>query len=509
MKRRKIMKRALALIMSLLMALGCVFFVVGCGNGDTSVDTGASTLDSSTGETEILPDVPELDFDGETFLVYMGGQGIGDSDKFNDWGEDNDDYTTVATAIFKRNKTLESKFNIVVDSEEDWATENGSGKSYVTVAEEYASGECSYSMYEVGTMAAANLARNGYLLDLNSTKYIDLSKPWWDQGANRDLEIMGKMYYTTGDISVIDNLSTHNIYFNKELAGQLGVNDLYSLVSEGKWTLDKYIEYVKRASDDLDGNGVRDENDRYGAIIWNDSMQATYAGCGQRICTINTDGEVELTYYDEVTVDLVDRYTQVCFDRNTSYNYVIRLGQDNWQQWDPVRIGMFANDQALFFKTILNTFIRLRNQDVDFGILPYPKYNEDQKGYGSYVGASYSAMICLGALMKEEDVERNSAIIEVAAYLSKNLVTTEYYDYTLKGKLIRDDESAPCLDIIIGSRVFDVGMYYLIGKYTWDLTEMMKAENNNIASKYQEDFNTAMQEIEKLNADFLKAGYEG
>ena len=123
------MKRALALIMSLLMALGCVFFVVGCGNGDTSVDTGASTLDSSTQDTEILPDVPELDFDGETFLVYMGGQGIGESDKFNDWGEDNDDYTTVATAIFKRNKTLESKFNIVVESEEDWATENGSGKS--------------------------------------------------------------------------------------------------------------------------------------------------------------------------------------------------------------------------------------------------------------------------------------------------------------------------------------------------------------------------------------------
>ncbi len=498
------MKKVLSLMIVVLMLVPVA--LCGCTKEQQQTENTDPVSDIQTSEQEAVLEVPDQTYDGADFLVYMGGQGVGIGDKFNDFGEENADYTSVSTAIFKRNKTVEQKYDIKIDSKEDFANENGSGQSFTTVSEDWFAGECSFSMYEVGTMAAANLARNGYILDLNRTPYIDLEKPWWDQGANRDLEVQGRMYYTTGDISVVDNLATHNIYFNKELARELGINDLYSLVTEGKWTLDKYTEYVKQVSKELNGDDKMDENDRYGAIIWNDSIQATMIGCDSRISTINENGEVELTLYNDKSKDIVTRYTEVCFDRNVSYNYVIRL--NSWQEWDPVRVGMFSNDQALFFKTILNTFGRLRDADVDFGILPYPKYNEQQQNYSSYVGASYSVMICLGAHMEDSDVERNSALIEAIAYYSREMVTPEYYDYTLKGKLIRDEESAPCLDIIIGSRTFDVGIYYLIGHYTWDLTEMMKGERDDFTVKYQQKFDTAMQEIEKINADFIKAGYE-
>lgn len=498
------MKKTISCMLSLLFVLSCM---AGCSTQpqDTaSLSTDAVSEDDQASKEPSL-EVPDVTYDGADFLVYMGGQGIGIVDKFNDFGEENDDYTSVSTAIFKRNKTVSQKYDIKISSEEEFANENGTGPSFVKVSEDWFAGECSYSMYEVGTMAAATLARSGYILDLNKTPYIVLTNPWWDQGANRDLEIQGSMYYTTGDISVVDNLSTHSIFFNKDLARTLNITDVYQLVSDGKWTLDKYIEYALVASDDLNGDGTMDENDRYGAIIWNDSIQATLIGCNQKIGTINDSGEIELTIYNETTLDVISRYTDLSFDRDKIYNYVIRLSA--WQDWDPVRVGMFEKDQALFFKTILNTFGRLRNSDVDFGILPYPKYSETQENYGSYVGASYSVMICLGAFMEDEDIERNSAIIEALAYYSRDIVTPEYYEYTLKGKLIRDEESGPCLDIIIGSRIFDVGIYYLIGHYTWDLTEMMKNERNDFTVKYQEDFDAAQAEIDKLNADFLKAGY--
>ena len=500
------MKKIISCVLSLLCIATSAVSMAGCSNqpSDTADTTAVYDPDSQSPKDPVL-EVPDVTYDGAEFLVYMGGQGVGIVDKFNDFGEDNDDYTSVSTAIFKRNKTIEQKYDIVIRSEEEFANENGSGPSYIKVSEDWFSGECSYSMYEVGTMAAASLARSGYILDLNDTPYIKLSNPWWDQGANRDLEIQGRMYYTTGDISVVDNLATHNIFFNKELARLLDITDLYELVKDGRWTLDKYIEYASVASSELNGDDVMDENDRYGAIIWNDSIQATLIGCNQRIGTINESGEIELTIYNETTLDVISRYTELCFNRDKVYNYVIRLSA--WQEWDPVRVGMFEKDQALFFKTILNTFGRLRNADVDFGILPYPKYDEGQENYGSYVGASYSVMICLGAHMEDADIERNSALIEAMAYYSREIVTPEYYDYTLKGKLIRDEESGPCLDIIIGNRIFDVGIYYLIGHYTWDLTEMMKNERNDITVKYQEDFDAALQEIDKLNADFLKAGY--
>ena len=509
------MKRIISAVFAVILCISCIGMTVGCGDTADTADTqaGGATTDAG-GETEPVTEkdmtneveVPDITYDGAEFSVYMGGQGVGIGDKFNDFGEDNTDYVSVSTEIFKRNQIIQKQYDVKIVSYEEFATENGSGQSFVRVSEDWLSGNCSYSMYEVGTMAAANLARSGYLLDLNSTPYINLSKAWWDQGANRDLQIQGKMYYTTGDISVVDNLATHCIFFNKTLAKQLGINDLYTLVDEGNWTLDKYSEYVKMVSDDLDGNDVMDEHDRYGAIIWNDSMQATLIGCDVRTCTINGDGEIELTLYSDKSQDIVSRYTELCFDRSTTYNYVIRL--DSWQEWDPVRVGMFSGDQALFFKTILNTFGRLRTAEVDFGILPYPKYNEAQAEYGSYVGASYSVMICMGEKMEESDIERNSALIEAIAYHSGKMVTPEYYDETLKGKLIRDEESAPCLDIIIGSRKFDTGIYYLIGHYTWDLTEMMKGERNDFTVKYQQKFNDAIMEIEKLNADFVKAGFE-
>ncbi len=502
------MKRIVSLLMATLMVATLCMVIVGCNGGEPK-ESDTATVDVTTpAPEEPQLEVPDTKYDGAEFTVYMGGQGIGVVDKFNDWSDENEDYATVATAIFKRNKKLEELYDIKISSEEEWANENGSGKSFVRVSEDYFAEECQFSMYEVGTFAAANLARNGYLKDLNKTPYIDITKPWWDWGATKDLQIQGRMYYSTGDISVVDNLATHNIFFNKELVKSENLPNFYEMVDQGKWTLDAYITNVKKVSRELNGDDKMDENDRYGAIIWNDSMQAAFAGAGQRIGTLNDNGEIELTMYNEVTTDLINRYTEVCFDKNTTYNYVIRIGQSDWQKWDPTRIGMFENDQALFMKTILNTFGRLRDVDVSFGILPYPKYDEEQENYLSYIGASYSAMVCLGYHMPEEDVERNSAIIEAAAYYSRELVTPEYYDYTLKGRMIRDDESGPCLDIIISNRIFDVGMYYNVGKLTWGLTDMMKAENNTFASDYQSRFQTALQDIEKLNGDFLKAGYE-
>ena len=499
------MKKIISAILATVMCFG-ILFSIGCQ--PSSEDTASSATDTLPPGADNEPrlEVPDTKYDGADFTIYIGGQGVGVNDKFNDWSEDNLDYPTVSAAIFKRNQQLQTQYDIKISSETDWGNENGSGKSYTKVAEEYFAMDCTFSVYEVGTMAAASLARNGYLYDLNKTPYINVNNPWWDQGVTKDLQIQGRMYYSTGDISIVDNLNTHAIFFNKELAEELKVPNLYDMVDSGAWTLDKYIEFVKYGSEDLNGDGSRNEKDRYGAIIWNDAIQATFAGGGQRIATVNEDGEIELTVYNEKSFDIITKFTEVSFDRDISYNYVIRIS--TWQQWDPVRISMFENDQALFFLTTLNTFGRLRNANVDFGILPYPKYNEEQSSYCSYVGSSASNMICLGYHMSDEDVARNSAIIEAAAYYSRQIVTPEYYDVMLKGRMIRDEESAPCLDIIIGNRIFDVGMNYLIGKYTWDLTEMMKAEKNYFASSYQEKFATAMKEIETLNADFLKAGYK-
>ena len=74
--------------------------------------------------------------------------------------------------------------------------------------------------YDAAMMAGYDtcaLTSTQFLQDLNAINYLDLSKPWWDQKANADLTIKGKMFYTTGDISTADNDATYAIMFNKQL----------------------------------------------------------------------------------------------------------------------------------------------------------------------------------------------------------------------------------------------------------------------------------------------------
>lgn len=54
----------------------------------------------------------------------------------------------------------------------------------------------------------ASLSQSGNLLDLYSMPYIDLTKPWWDQREAEDIEILGRLFIATGDITVIDNDAT-------------------------------------------------------------------------------------------------------------------------------------------------------------------------------------------------------------------------------------------------------------------------------------------------------------
>ena len=42
-------------------------------------------------------------------------------------------------------------------------------------------------------------------------------------------------------------------------------------------------------------------------------------------------------------------------------------------------------------------------------------------------------------------------------------LTPAYYDITLQGKAVRDEESADMLDIIFASRIFDLGNMYQLG----------------------------------------------
>ena len=75
--------------------------------------------------------------------------------------------------------------------------------------------------------------------------------------------VMGSRFFLTGDLNLQSLNSIGVIYFNKKLAEDNGVGDLYGMVRSGEWTLDKFSECCRGVTADLDGDGL-DADDRYG-----------------------------------------------------------------------------------------------------------------------------------------------------------------------------------------------------------------------------------------------------
>jgi len=144
---------------------------------------------------------------------------------------------------------------------------------------------------------------------------------------------------------------------------------------------------------------------------------------------------------------------------------------------------------------MLTTVPRHRDSTTDFGILPYPKYDESQKDYGHGIGVNQTAFICVPEMVTND--ARTGFVLEGLSYQGKKLLTPAYYEQTLIGQYTRDDESADMLDLIFATRVYDVGLYYNIGKLA-----NMFVNRRTLTTVYETYRESAEKTIAEINAAF-------
>ncbi len=293
------MKKIIAFV---LLTLMCLSAVVGCNSTQPKETSNPSTTDTAFVNNSWYPDdgpiyLPNEKFDGYTFTVLVTGNPC---NKFNDFSNENsENYSLVNDAITKRNATVEERYGIEIELITDMSLSWGDGNStgFKRIGADFASDDCNYDLCAVGSFDAPKMAMNDYLLDLTTVEHIDLSRAWWDASITRDLSVGGKTFYATGEIGISDNIATHAILFNKDIAQEKKITDLYTLVEEGKWTVDKFTEYCKKVTRDVDGNDKMDHNDQYGLMSWNDALQASLAGAHLKFCSVNEDRKEQFHIY--------------------------------------------------------------------------------------------------------------------------------------------------------------------------------------------------------------------
>lgn len=482
----------------LLLVLGVT---ASCGGGDgttnvteTAADTGAATQAVTETESARLYDgVEDKDFGGKTFDILTAGNWNNEWTEIYDFTAEEENGEPINDAVYARNRTIEERFNVdIVEINHMGSGEGGTGKGAKFIEKSVMASDNAYDASLMGAYDVSTLAYNNYLLDLAAdVPHLDLSKPWWDQKANQDLAMRGKMYYTTGDISTIDNDCTFCILFNKSLINKYDLDDPYALVRDGKWTIDKFIEMASTLSQDVNGDSKFDENDLYGLCVWQDSMMGMVNATGGKFASVNDKGELELTLNTERNQTMFAKWIELAGNQNIAYS-IFHSG-DNIE-------AMFANDQVMFYTRYLCIIKKYRNMDTDFGLMPYPKYDEAQEEYFHTVAPYGCSFMCVPTVV--EDLDMTGRVLEAMACESMYTVTPAYYDITLEGKTLRDDESSEVLDIILGSRVFDLGQFYQVGGYNEEIMNLYRNKKTDFMSMVEKHAKKATKKLDEINEAF-------
>ena len=102
-----------------------------------------------------------------------------------------------------------------------------------------------------------------YFLNLTENRYISTDKPWYNQTVIENMPDDYTYFLISGQFSLVNIKSALARYFNADLYNTLGLTeDIYSIVDDGKWTLDKLDELTKNTYSDLNGDTKADVSDR-------------------------------------------------------------------------------------------------------------------------------------------------------------------------------------------------------------------------------------------------------
>jgi hypothetical protein len=284
------------------------------------------------------------------------------------------------------------------------------------------------------------------------------------------------------------------MFYDKVKAESYNIGDIYGMVNDGKWTVDQLMTLTKGVYEDLNGNGTADENDYYGFTSNCFSNSNTYLWAfDQPVVEITPDNEINITYNSEKTLSIIQKIQDLYYGQDGSFVF-----KDHTKSYDFFRTGhaLFANG------FIGHSVTYYRDVENDYGIIPYPKWDEAQESYYTMADGNFSI---IAAPITIQNTDMVGAVVHaLGAYSWKNVIPN-YYDIALKVKGTRDEESVAILDTILNSRVIDFAYLYDAWKgYVFTFEALTYPDNKTeFASMYESKLKAVTTHYNKVLDLFL------
>lgn len=476
MNKNTLKRRCLPALLAALMLVSC---------GETiSDDTTAPENDSQQNmetelpeeETRLYPEIPAgTDYGGYTFrfVGYQGGY-TQESDYVCEEGS----AMVLSDAVYRRNLAVSELLNVQF-------TEQTAPAVHDIIKPSVVAGDDICDLAFLAGHEIATGIMDGAYAELTGNLTLSWDAPWYDKNCIDALTIQDMLFSVNCDITTQHYNETSVVFFNKDMITDHALQDPYALTTSGTWTVDKMEEYGRTAAQDLNGDGSMDGSDIYG-IVGNTGMcYIFFIGEGGNYTRSAEEG-LALVFGEENNInrmlDVLNRFPDYTFLHDDHHNNDITSGE------------MFKSAQALFYVYGLGSIHGMRETEVNFGILPVPKANEEQDRYYNNVNSWANAFMCLPRT--NNNIERTSVITDVLAAESHYTLRLAYYDIAMKNKLVRDAVSAEMLDLIFENRAYEIAIQYRIGSLVDEFCGMFTYGGTDVVSKYESSkkaVNTALE----------------
>ncbi len=424
------MKKQLSFALALCLMSG----MVSCGNTPVSPSNETKPVETTAPDPHpLLSALPDADFGGYDFRI------CGEIQK-DHYEVEEQTGEVVDDAVWSRNSSVSERYNVKLTYQlVEWK------KGPDLIKNSVMAGDNAFDLATCTHLYLGGLLTSGCFLDWNTIPNVDLTKPYYTAAANETYSLGDKTMLLFGDF-MDSNLTKCWVYlFNKRLADEYRLGDLYETARSGKWTYDFLRKSIMDLHSDLDGNTVFDKHDFYGLITDIYAAVDAYArSFGFTAITKDENNLPKLDFWRESTADAYQKLYDLYY--NTPGLFVHEgSGMEN--------LATFAEGNSVF-TTAQIAFLNkeeLRNMADDYGILPYPKLNETDDIYATFLSGTYSAQM-IPSSAPASSLERTGILTEALNAYSHELVFPALYDVSIKNKAARDAESVEMLDLVVAGR---------------------------------------------------------
>lgn len=427
-------KRFLSLVLLALIAAQ-----TSCGdntnnNTPSTSDSSDTTVQNETTQSTMANYLPDMDLSGFELRVAT----FQDSEETFFAAESTGD--VVNDAIYKSTQLVYDKYGATIVPV-IFGTNSGEVRSYVTKS--VTANDNDFDLVRGHDCTMWSLSLEDYFLNVRELEYQDFSQPWYPEYANDAYMVNDKQYIFTSYMSTNSLAWAKVLFMNKTIVENYKLDLPYDSVREGTWTLDKFITMSKSVYEDLDADGSQSDGDLYGFIGYNKlyGFQSAFVSCYNE----EDDGTVTLNYNKEKFIDVATKLSQL-----------LNGGEGGYITGDEPDEKYFLNGQAMFFYHNLETltFEDTRSSDINYGVLPVPKYDEAQE---NYITPSFDCQFAIPVTVQEP--EKVSLLVEAYSSAGYNIIRPAYFDTALSTKYTRDEDSIEMLEII--SNTLTVDLAYL------------------------------------------------